>query len=151
MNHWLDNRDRNSTFVFDAPEHLRNHTQVTDVLAYHRRVFLTEEKARVGSGATKWAGVLPRLLGKVPFPKWDAGVPLALDYQSLVEVPLRYQITGNDADRDLLYALHGFQLKSRVSLSVDRSAAPSNGMLRLGFDSFTAQVIDRMIGTTANT
>jgi hypothetical protein len=60
MNHWLDNRDRNSLFVFDAPEHLRNHERVLDVLAYHRRVFLTEEKARVAAGITKWAGVLRR-------------------------------------------------------------------------------------------
>lgn len=143
MNHWLDNRDRNSTFVFDAPEHLRGHSQVADVLRYHRRVFLTEEKARVGPGVMKWAGVLPRWLGKAPFTKWDGLAPLSLDYQSLVEVPLRYQLTGTDADRDLLYALHGFQLKSSVVISIDRSAPPRNGTLRLRFESFTAQVIDR--------
>ena len=32
--------------------------------------------------------------------------PLPLEYQSLVEIPLRYQVTGSDADKDLLYALH---------------------------------------------
>ena len=143
MNQWLDNRDRNSTFAFDAPEHLRSHPQVREALAYQRRVFLTEEKARLPGGVTKWAGVLPRLQGKAPFTKWDGSLPLALDYQSLVEMPLRYQLTGNDADRDLLYGLHGFQLKSRVTLSVDKSAAPSTGGLRLKFDQFTAQVIDR--------
>jgi len=143
MNHWLDNRDRNSTFVFDAPEHLRNHSQVTDVLAYHRKVFLTEEKARVGPKTSKWAGVLPRLLGNAPYAKWDGKLPLPLEYQSLVEIPLRYQVTGSDADKDLLYALHGFQLKSKVVLSFDHSAPAPAKQVRLAFDEFSAQVIDR--------
>jgi hypothetical protein len=48
MGHWLDNRDPQSTFVFDAPDHLRESIDVASVLGYHRRVYLTEEKARLG-------------------------------------------------------------------------------------------------------
>jgi hypothetical protein len=34
-------------------------------------------------------------------------------------IPLRYQVTGNDADIDLLYGLRGFQLKTYVTLAAD--------------------------------
>jgi hypothetical protein len=139
MRHWLENKDPRSTFVFEAPEHLRNHTQVRAVLAYHRRVYLGEERARFSGGAQRWAGVLPRLMGVRGFTKWAGSPPLALDYQSLVEMPLRYQLTGNDADRDLLYALHGFQLKSTIVVS---AATTANGW-RVSFQSFEAEVIDR--------
>ena len=94
-------------------------------------------------GVTRWAGVLPRLQGKAPYNKWDGSAPLVLDYQSLVEMPLRYQLTGNDADRDLLYGLHGFQIKSRVTIVFDKTALQPTGNLHLRFDQFTAQAIDR--------
>src|SRR5262249_22708072 len=73
--------------------------------------------------------------------RWDGKQPLPLDYQSLVEMPLRYQVFGTDADRDILYALHGFQLKTFVSLAVV-PGAPS-GRVKLAFRSFQAQVLDR--------
>ena len=139
MRHWLENRDPRSTFVFDAPEHLRTHSQVRGVLAFHRRVFLSEERARFSGGVLRWAGVLPRLMGVRGFTKWGGSPPLTLDYQSLVEMPLRYQVTGDDADRDLLYALHGFQMKSTIVVS---AVATANGW-RVSFQSFEAEVIDR--------
>lgn len=141
MRHWLVNRNSASTFQFDAPEHLRNGIPVLDVLEFHRRVFLTQEKARFTGGINRWAGVVPRLMGQPPFPKWDAKRPLPMDYESLVEIPLRYQLTGNDADRDILYALRGFQLKS--SVIVTAAALPTGGTLKINFQSFQAEIRDR--------
>jgi hypothetical protein len=140
MRHWLDNRVRYSTFNFAAPTHLRAHPQVTAGLAYHRRVYLTEDQARIG-GSTRWAGVLPRLQGRAPYPRWDGSRPLNLEYQGLIEMPLRYQVTGSDADRDLLYALHGFQLKTYVTV-VARAVPRSSTRMEVRFQSFGAEVID---------
>lgn len=141
MRHWLENRDSASTFQFEAPEHLRNHTLVLDVLEFHRRVFLTQEQAHFTGGIKKWVGVVPRLIGQPPFPKWDAKRPLPMDYESLVEMPLRYQLTGDDADRDILYALRGFQLKSSVILTA--VLLPKGSKLKIVFQSFQAEIRDR--------
>jgi hypothetical protein len=102
MRHWLDNRDPTNVFKFDPPDHLRNHTRVNDTLAYHRAVYLTEEQASFTGGQKRWTGIVPRLQGKPPYPKWDGTGLFAVNYESLVEMPLRYQVTGNDVDRDLL-------------------------------------------------
>lgn len=59
MRHWLENRDPASTFQFDAPEHLKNHTPVLDVLECHGRVFLSQEKGWFTGGISKWADVVP--------------------------------------------------------------------------------------------
>lgn len=141
MRHWLENRDPAATFQFDAPEHLRTCAPVQEVLAFHRRVFLTQEKARFTGGVTKWAGIVPRLIGKSPFPKWDTNRPLSMDYESLVEVPLRYQITGTDGDRDILYSLRGFQLRSSVIIAA--VAQPQGGKVKVKFQSYRAEARDR--------
>ena len=141
MRQWLKNRDPKSLFEFDAPEHLKDRDEVLDTLAFQRRVLLTQEQARFTGGVTKWAGVVPRIVGKAPFPKWDTKGSLSMDYQSLVEMPLRYQLTGDDADRDILYGLRGFQLKSSVVLSAAGTAP--NGNLKLVFQGYTAQASDR--------
>jgi hypothetical protein len=137
MNHWLDNRDASSTFEFDAPDHLKSYDQIRQTLLFHRKVFLTEEKARFTGGASRWAGIIPRLQSK----KWNGSTPLDLTYESLVEIPLMRQVTGDDIDRDILYGLHGFQLKSSVKVIASRSS--NAGKLRITFTSFTAQIADR--------
>jgi hypothetical protein len=141
LRHWLANRDPKSTYTFDAPAHLKNHSQVRSTLEFHRRVYLSQEKARFTGGVRKWAGVVPRLIGRAPFPKWAGTPPLTLDYQSLTEMPLRYQVTGDDADKDLLHALRGFQLKSSVVLTATK--APKGTTWRVTFQSFHAEVNDR--------
>ena len=83
---------------------------------------------------------MPRLLGSPGFAKWDGLAQLKLDYQSLVELPLRYPITGSDADRDLLYALHGFQLKTYVT--VTGAMSPDKTRRTVRFLSFEAEVSD---------
>ena len=141
MRHWLDNRDSSSTFEFDPPDHLKNRVPVIEVLEFHRKIFLTQEKARFTGGIEKWSGVIPRLKGQAPFPKWNAKTPLSMDYESLVEMPLRYQLTGDDADKDILYGLRGFQLKSNVMLTA--VSMPNNSKLKIMFQMFQAQVRDR--------
>jgi hypothetical protein len=140
MRKWLDNRDRSAKLVIDAPEHLRNHEKTRATLAYHRQVFLTEKKARRSAGET-WAGVLPRLKGMAPHAKWDPRQSLRIEYESLLEFPLRYQLTGNDADRDLLYSVHGCQLHSTVTLFGQPGS--KNGRLKISFQAFETYVLDR--------
>jgi hypothetical protein len=139
LRQWLKNRDPNADFPLDPPEHLRTQGDVISVLKYHRAVFLTEQKARIGK-TEKWAGLIPRLQGK-GYPKWDRAGELQMEYQSLVEIPLRYQLTGNAADKDILYALHGFQLNSRVAVIL--SGAPTGNSLGVKFARFETQVVDR--------
>ncbi len=141
MRQWLKNRDPKGLFEFDAPDHLKDRTEVLETLAFQRRVLLTQEKARFTGGVTRWAGVVPRIVGIAPFQKWDAKSLLSMSYESLVEMPLRYQITGTDADRDVLYGLRGFQLKSEVTLLANGNAP--NGNLKILFQTYTAQASDR--------
>jgi hypothetical protein len=141
MRHWLKNRDDKSVFALDPPAHLTAHERVKDVLKFHRAVYLTEEKANFTGGTSKWAGIIPRLQGKPPHPKWNGVGAMNMEYQSLVEFPIRLQLTGSDADKDILYGLHGFQLKTNVSVTVQ--AIPGSGKLRLAFGSFQACVLDR--------
>ena len=138
MRHWLENRTKGAVITIDAPAHLRNHEQTRSTLEYHRRAFLTEDRARL-PGKTDWAGVIPRLQGRTPRQKWDMQRSVVIEYES-VEFPLRYQLTGNDADRDLLYSLHGFQLHSTVTvtgaaLPVNPATKKSPGV-RISFQSF---------------
>ncbi|MCC7306566.1 MAG: hypothetical protein IT173_03300 [Acidobacteria bacterium] len=139
MRQWL--AVRTGKYVFNAPTHLSSHADVMKVLKYHRAVYLTEQKASFTGGISKWAGIIPRIQGKPPHPKWNMIGVMNMEYQSLVEIPLRYQITGSDADRDILYALHGFQLKTNVSVTV--APVPNSTKLRVNFTSFQARVIDR--------
>lgn len=138
LRQWLRNRSPNSNYEFDPPEHLKIQTDLVKVLKYHREVFLTEKKARIGEDE-KWAGLIPRLQGK-GHPKWEGQGELLMEYQSLVEIPLRYQITGSDADKDILYALHGFQLKSKVGISLTTPLSANPVGVR--FTRFETQVID---------
>ncbi|MGH8622587.1 MAG: hypothetical protein ACRET3_10645 [Burkholderiales bacterium] len=141
MRRWLDNRDARSTFIVEPPPHLRNHRRVLDALSFHRRVYLTQERARLTGGIAKWAGVVPRVIGQSPFQRWDGKGPLMMDYESLVEIPLRYQVTGDDADRDLLHSLHGFQLKTSVIMT--GTPPQGRGKWRIAVHSFEAETRDR--------
>jgi hypothetical protein len=145
MRLWLSNRAAGAALTIDAPTHLRTHPQKTASLLYHRQVFLTEKKARLGKSEI-WAGVVPRLQGKAPHAKWNIQRMLSMEYESLTEFPLRYQVTGNDADRDLLYSLHGFQLRSTVTVGgalvpLPRGARGSQ-KVRINFQSFATEAKD---------
>ncbi len=143
MRLWLTNRKAGDTLTIDAPTHLRTHPLTRDSLLYHRQVFLTEKKARLGKSQV-WAGVVPRLQGKPPHQKRDIQRPISMEYESLTEFPLRYQVTGSDADRDLLYSLHGFQLHSKVTVAGTLLPRPPKGSqkVRINFQSFVTEAKD---------
>jgi hypothetical protein len=146
LRRWLDNRNPNSVFQFQAPSYLRSSSFVTSVRQYHRAVFLTEQRARFTSGRQAWAGVVPRLQGTPGFTPWDVRSNLQMDYESLVEIGsnaveiARIQYHGTPAERDLLASLRGFQLRSRVSVSGARLA---NSQVRITFVSWFCRVTDR--------
>ncbi len=82
MRAWLKNRDSKTVLALEMPDHLKNLTLVIEVLKYHRRVFLTEEKTKANS----WGGIVPRWKDG----RWNGKGELKMTYESLVEFPLRY-------------------------------------------------------------
>lgn len=143
---WLQNRSPSAVIRFDAPPHLRAAQQVRQTLEYHRAVFLTEQKARTGSGE-RWAGTLPRIQGKPGFTPWtNVAQPLTLEYESLVEIGgnvmslMQIQQFGSAEERDLLTSLRGFQLRSKVMV---KGTPQPDGKIQIEFLSWTAQAKDR--------
>jgi hypothetical protein len=131
MREWLKNRNSKAVLALEMPSHLKSHILVTEVLKYHRKVFLSQEKTKAG----KWGGIAPRWKDG----RWKGVGELRMDYESLVEFPLRYQITGNDEDKDLLYSLHGFQLRSNVGVTL----IPPPLVNDVNFSFYEARVVDR--------
>lgn len=145
---WLENRSTSTVFAVDPPSHLRQSAEVASALSFHRRVFLTEEKARLGVGGsttTRWAGALPRLQGTLGFTRWIPGTPLKMEYESNVQFgggPLdiaRIQLQGTPQEKDLFTSLRGWTLKSTVFAG----AAPIAGnKVRVAFTSWVASGTD---------
>lgn len=137
---WLENRKPYSTFTVTAPTALRKSPPVSRALMYHRRVYLTEEKARVGN-STKWAGIIPRLQGKMGHEKRTRLSGIEMEYESLVDIPITSKIFGPAEDKDLLYALHGLQLKTQVTLSCAMMA--NSPLVQVSFVSYQAMMKNR--------
>jgi len=140
---WLDNgKLQKDKVVFVAPKHLKESDYVINTLYFHRRVFITEEKARLGK-TYKWAGIVPRIQDG----RWDMTKPLDMTYQSLVEVGsgtpdiIRIQYSGTSEEKDLFASLRGFQLKSSVRVQNAVSSVP--GMVRIIFSSWKCLASDR--------
>jgi len=136
---WLENRRPYKTIIIEAPHSLRNSPHVGKALKYHRGVYLTEEKARVADG-TQWAGLIPRLQGK-GYPKPKRMLGINMEYESLVEIPITAKMFGDAGDKDLLYALHGLQLKTEVTVSCSKMAGSS--LVQVVFVSFQAKMKNR--------
>jgi hypothetical protein len=143
LGHYLDNRDPNSTFVIDARTYLTSNARVLAALAYHRRVFLSQEEARIGK-TTRLAGVVPRLRARDAARLAVPGQAL-IDYESLVQIGdgmldiWRIQNSGTDSERDLFTSLRGFQLHSQVLLQVKHES----NKVRVDFTSWKAHALDR--------
>ncbi|MCL2589788.1 MAG: hypothetical protein FWD67_02625 [Betaproteobacteria bacterium] len=144
LNTWLNNRERNKVYLFEAPPHLRSLElkQVREGLIFHRTIFLTEKRAKNG----KWGGILPRIQGLPGFQKWDMRGELALEYESLcvigegrVEIN-RIQTHGTSAERDILGAMHGFQLKSKCKVVV--SPIPNSSFVNVRFKEWYVSITD---------
>jgi len=101
-------------------------------------VYLTQDPARIG-GSRREGGIKPRWHNPGNY-GWTRGTALSMYYEALVEVPLRWQITGNAEEKDILYGLGmGFQLHTEVTVNVTHSG----GQLDVTFTRFTAKVVDR--------
>ena len=136
---YVSPRSRFEPESFTAPGYLREHSVLQSALAHHRAVYLSQEQMRTGAGGRAWAGIRPRWQDPGRF-GWTKGAPMSMHYTALVEIPIRWQVTGNDAERDILYALGlGFQLRTDVVCSV----TPKTDELSVVFDSFEARVEDR--------
>jgi hypothetical protein len=136
---WLENRTPYETITIEAPLSLRSSPYVNKELNFHRKVYLTEEKARLSSGE-KWAGIVPRLQGK-GHSKQTRLKGIHMEYESLVRVPITAPIFGSSEDKDLLYALHGLQLRTEVTVSCARVAGSSQ--IQVVFVSFQAKMKNR--------
>ncbi|MBI3781045.1 MAG: DUF4157 domain-containing protein, partial [candidate division NC10 bacterium] len=144
---WLKNRDPKKKVTIPAHPHILTSTPVLTTLPYHRRVYLTEEKARFTDGGERWAGILPRLQGKPGFQKWDGTGTLALHYEGLAEGENPYLVAAqyklgklSKADADVFTSLHGFQLRTDVEVT---AAPTASKKLTLTFQKFEARARDR--------
>jgi hypothetical protein len=113
------------------------------VQAFHRRVFLTEEKGHFGAkkgllGATKvlrWAGLVPRLQSRA----WNGKSEISLEYTSLSDIaPTLVDIYNLQAEKnphkmDIFTSLRGWQLKSAVKV---KGATVAGGMVEVEFTSW---------------
>ncbi len=140
---YVNPRQGTAPYQFTAPAYLQRNAAVVAALQFHRRVFLSEEQARLGDrGRTRsWAGLIPRLQDK----RWDGASPLALYYQSLVDVApsraavVRIQLNGTEEERDLFTSLRGFQLRSDVEVI----GRPKGRFVSVQFRKWTATAFDR--------
>jgi hypothetical protein len=137
---WLDNRVAYEEYVFEAPAHLRSLevSAIITVLIFHRKVFLTEAKKKDGA----WGGILPRIQRG----KWDMKSDLILEYESLCTVGdsffdiTRIQNSGTPAEKDIMGAMHGFQLKSQCKLSA--SPIKNSSLIEVRFKEWFASITD---------
>jgi len=141
---YVNPRRRGQTpYVFTAPDYLQKHAKVIEALFFHRQVFLTQEKARLGErGSTyKWAGLVPRLQDK----RWDGIRPIPLHYESLVDVApnvvaiWRIQRSGTEEERDLFTSLRGFHLRSDIEVKGQKI----DKLISVQFNKWEAKAIDR--------
>jgi hypothetical protein len=116
---WLNNRQLDAVYKFDAPEHLRTLPAVAKVIMFHRDVFLTNTRGTFFPRPPRWVGLLPRIQGLPGFTKWDMEGELELNYESLCDpVPYKKDIVrlqlglGTQEELDIAGSLRGFQLKS---------------------------------------
>lgn len=139
LRHYLDGAGKKLTF--DPPDHLRTSEFVVEVLEEHREWYLTEEKFN-----GRWVGIVPRLQGKPGFKKWDWtwSIPLTMDIHSLVEIPVRVLRSHTPGNLDLMTALRGFQLHSRVLiLGSETKTFFGSPLLKTTFILFAAWITDR--------
>lgn len=144
LKHWLDNRVKDSEFLFDAPGYLSNHKAVRKVQTFHRDVFLTKKQAALDSG-DKWAGIIPRLQGK-GYTLWKPTTSLTLDYHSHCDVApglsdiIKIQHSGMAAEKDIFASLRGFQVHSKIVVT---GKVLKDGLVQITFVSWKSWVTDR--------
>jgi len=142
MRNWLKNRDPKATITIPAHANIVSSTPVKEGLSYHRKVYLTEQKASI-DGDERWAGIIPRLQSG----SWNGTGTLDMHYQGLASsgsayvAAMKYK-SGmmSQSDADLFTSLHDFQLKTEVTAT---GKPASSGLLAIAFSKFSARVLDR--------
>jgi hypothetical protein len=140
---YVTNKVKDQEYSFPAHDYLQQNNKVRDALAFHRRVFLTEEKARLGRGGNtlKWAGLIPRLQDG----RWDGKSDIDLYYESLVSIGanlaeiIRIQTSGTQEEMDLFTSLRGFQMRSDVIFS----GIPAGKLVQVSVKSWQVTALDR--------
>jgi hypothetical protein len=133
---------------WQAPAHLKTLPQVMEVLAQHRAIFLSEAPRKDGT----MGGLKPRLTLRDATLKPGMTIPEVFKYKSLCEVgkslfskskieeKLVYiQKYGPAAAQDIMYALRGFQLESKVQLTATKQ---SDGKFLVKFLDWKVEVTD---------
>ena len=137
---YLANRNPKSLLLFPPPTYLTQHRKVNEAQRFHRRVFLSEEQARI-SGRRQRAGIAPRLEDG----RWSGQGSLTMSYESLVEIGsslaeiAQIQLRGSQEEQDLFTSLRGFQLRSTVLVSGQREG----DFIDVRFDRWQCAAIDR--------
>jgi hypothetical protein len=144
MLHWLDGKGKE--FTFDA-NHIKDVDFVNEYLQNEvRPVFLTEKKAKL-KGVEKWGGILPRIKGMNPFPKWDGRSNFRIFYEGpSVEFPLTLaaKVAAGIAEKkemDLFASLHNFGIQTEVVMSA--SPIPDSAKYNVRFESWESWVTDK--------
>lgn len=147
LKEYLRNRKEGSIYKFNPPKYLRENKKVIEGLKYHKEVFLTIKKAKIGKNQKIWAGIIPRIQGDKKFKKWDTIKPLKLHYHSLVDIAenyfeiLKLQQSGSKEEKDIFASLRGFQLKSRVVLEARKIRSSQD--LQIIFRRWSCEIIDK--------
>jgi hypothetical protein len=126
---------------WQAPLHLKALPQVTEVLAKNRAIFLSEKARKDGTTG----GLKPWLIREDGTHNTGFTIQKQLRYKSLCEVgsntiAIGYiQKFGSPDEQDILYALRGFQLKSKVQLTATKQ---SDGKFLVKFLDWKVEVTD---------
>ena len=117
---------RASRMQVQIPDYAQTHPSVRETIEYHKRVYLSQERARFTAGPPRIAGALVRIRDPSGL-GWIVGTPMMMHYESLVEIPVPppaewwFSVDGRAQHLDVRNAIGGCQLRTEVFLYVDSS------------------------------
>lgn len=124
-----DESRRSSTanrMTLQIPSYVISHPTVEAAVDYHRRVYLSQEAARLSGGSSRILGAVRRLRDPAGT-GWFVGTPMQMHYESLVEFPtltppsLFVSDEGRAQHFDTRNAIGSCQLRTEVQVVVDSS------------------------------
>lgn len=114
---------RSSRVALQVPAYAQTHPTVAETVEFHRRVYLSQERARFTGGSTRVAGAMVRLRNPAGH-GWFVGTPMLMHYESLVEIPvvpptpLLFSGAGRAQHFDVRNAVGSCQLRTEVQLVI---------------------------------
>ncbi len=115
---------RSSRITIQIPDHAKDHPAVRETIEYHKRVYLSQERARFTGGSSRIAGALLRARNPSGY-GWIVGTPMMMHYECLVDIPLTppaallISSAGRAQHFDVRNAIGSCQLRSEVHIYVD--------------------------------